>query len=130
MAMLLVVGGGACGLLAALIASRSGARVMIVDDRPHPGGHLRTSQTRIDTKPAMEWVTAVSAELDANQNVTRLQDATAWGYREITCFWSLSAIPPRNMCFSGGGKPAQNASCLPPARLSEILFSPIMTARA
>jgi NADPH-dependent 2,4-dienoyl-CoA reductase/sulfur reductase-like enzyme len=35
-------------LLAALIASRSGARVMIVDDNTHPGGYLRKSQTQIN----------------------------------------------------------------------------------
>ena len=101
---LLVVGGGACGLLAALIASRSGARVMIVDDRPHPGGHLRASQTRIDTKPAMEWVTAVSAELDANQNVTRLQDATAWGYREDNLLLVTERNPAEEHVFQRGWK--------------------------
>ena len=79
---MLIVGGGPCGLLAALIASRSGARVMVVDDHPHLGGHLRASKTIIDDKPAMAWVEAVIAELDANPEVTILQDSTAWGYRE------------------------------------------------
>ena len=78
----LVVGAGPCGLLAALMASRSGARVMIVDDHREPGGHLRASRMMIDGNPALDWVASIVEELDANPDVTRLQDATAWGYRE------------------------------------------------
>jgi sarcosine oxidase subunit alpha len=100
----LVVGGGPCGLLAALIASRSGARVMIVDDHPHPGGYLRASQTEIDGKPAMEWVAAVIAELDANPEVTRLQDATAWGYRESNLLMITERSPAESHVFQRGWK--------------------------
>ena len=101
---LLVVGGGACGLLAALIASRSGARVMIVDDHPHPGGHLRASQTQIDGAPARDWVAAVIAELDANHHVTRLQNATAWGYREDNQVLVTERDPAEAHVFQRGWK--------------------------
>ena len=77
-----VVGAGPCGLLASLIASRSGARVMIVDDHPKAGGHLRASRTVIDGYPALDWVASIVEELDANPEVTRLHDAVVWGYRE------------------------------------------------
>ncbi|MBI2194917.1 MAG: (2Fe-2S)-binding protein [Planctomycetes bacterium] len=36
-----VVGGGPAGLLAALQAARSGGRVVLIDDQPELGGHLR-----------------------------------------------------------------------------------------
>ena len=45
----LVVGGGSTGLLAALIASRSGARVMIVDNHPHHGGGCGQTRTKLTT---------------------------------------------------------------------------------
>ncbi len=100
----LVVGAGSSGLLAALIASRSGARVMIVDDHPHPGGCLRSSQTKIDERPAIEWAEAVCAELDANPEVTRLQDATAWGYREDNLLMVTERSPTETHVFQRGWK--------------------------
>ena len=101
---ILIVGAGPCGLLAALMASRSGARVMIVDEYCHAGGYLRTSQSKFDNKPAMEWVTAVIAELDANPEVTRLQDATAWGYREHNMVTVSERNPSEAHVFQRGWK--------------------------
>ena len=101
---MLIVGGGPCGLLAALIASRSGARVMVVDDHPHLGGHLRASKNIIDDKPAMAWVEAVIAELDANPEVTILQDSTAWGYREDNQLLVTERNPAEEHVFQRGWK--------------------------
>ena len=105
---MLIVGGGPCGLLAALIASRSGARVMVVDDHPHLGGHLRASKTIIDDKPAMAWVEAVIAELDANPEVTILQDSTAWGYREDNQILVTERNPAEEHVFQRGWKVRAN----------------------
>ena len=105
---MLIVGGGPCGLLAALIASRSGARVMVVDDHPHLGGHLRVSKTIIDDKPAMAWVEAVIAELDANPEVTILQDSTAWGYREDNQLLVTERNPAEEHVFQRGWKVRAN----------------------
>ena len=101
---MLIVGGGPCGLLAALIASRCGARVMVVDDHPHLGGHLRASKTIIDDKPAMAWVEAVMAELDANPEVIILQDSTAWGYREDNQLLVTERNPAEEHVFQRGWK--------------------------
>jgi sarcosine oxidase, subunit alpha len=101
---ILIVGGGACGLLAALIASRSGARVMLVDDHLHLGGYLRKSQTLINGKPAHDWVTDIIAELDANPDVTILQDATAWGYREDNQLLVTERNPAADHVFQRGWK--------------------------
>ena len=76
----LVVGAGPAGLMAAVAAGRSGARVMLVDERPEPGGMLLDAPDDIDGHPALDWVAAVTAELDVMANVRRLADATAFAY--------------------------------------------------
>ena len=78
----LIVGAGPSGLCAGLAASRSGARVILADDMLQPGGGLLNSSATIDGKSGIEWVSGVVAELDANPTVTRLQNATVWGYLE------------------------------------------------
>lgn len=79
---ILVVGAGPAGLMAGLAAARSGARVLIADDGLEAGGALLGRNDTIDSRPARDWVTAVTAELDRLDSVTRLRNATAWAYRE------------------------------------------------
>ncbi|MBM3526366.1 MAG: FAD-dependent oxidoreductase, partial [Alphaproteobacteria bacterium] len=78
----LVVGAGAAGLMAALAAGRSGARVMLVDDGFAPGGRLIADARMIDGKPASVWIAAVLAELVSLPNVRCFADASVWGYLE------------------------------------------------
>ena len=79
----LVVGGGASGLMAALTAARSGLRVMLADEQNEFGGWLLSeSDTSIDGNPADAWVAATVAELDAMDNVTMLKRTTAFGYMD------------------------------------------------
>lgn len=78
----LVVGAGAAGLTAALVAGRSGARVVLVDDGNEAGGALLGRRDAIDGRPALDWVATAVAELDAMPRVTRLTQTTAWAYRE------------------------------------------------
>ncbi|TXS53630.1 sarcosine oxidase subunit alpha family protein [Streptomyces sp. uw30] len=70
----LVVGAGPAGLAAAAAAAGSGARVILVDDQPEPGGSL-LSGTGADLK----WVADVRAALDAAPDVVVLQRTTAFG---------------------------------------------------
>ncbi|OZC33257.1 FAD-dependent oxidoreductase [Gordonia polyisoprenivorans] len=65
----LVVGAGAAGLMAAVMAARAGARVMLVDERPEPGG----------ATPDAPWVADAVAEFDAHPHTTRLVRTTAFG---------------------------------------------------
>ena len=46
------------------------------------GGALLSRRLNIGGAPATDWVAGVVAELAALPNVTHLQDATVWGYRE------------------------------------------------
>ncbi|WP_321887758.1 sarcosine oxidase subunit alpha family protein [Paraburkholderia bannensis] len=78
----LVVGGGPVGLLAALTAGRSGARVMLVDDQRELGGSLLAGKTEIDGRPAIHWIEKVEAELAALPDVQILSRSTAFGYQD------------------------------------------------
>ncbi|MGI3183594.1 sarcosine oxidase subunit alpha family protein [Nioella aestuarii] len=78
----LIVGAGPAGLMAALTAARAGLRVMIVDEGSEAGGALLSRDLTIDGSSALDWVAGVVAELAVLPNVTHLQNATVWGYRE------------------------------------------------
>lgn len=66
---ILVVGAGAAGLMAALLAARAGLRVLLVDERGEAGG----------ATPWAPWVTEAVAEFDAFDTTTRLTRTTAFG---------------------------------------------------
>lgn len=76
----LIIGGGAAGLQAALSAGRAGARVMLVDDKPQFGGALLSDSIAINGAPLDQWITATVNELNAISAVTLLNRTTATGY--------------------------------------------------
>ncbi len=78
----LVVGGGAAGLAAALAAGRAGARVILADEQEEFGGHLLDSRESLDGKPAADWVAKAIAELKAMPEVLLLPRATVHGYHD------------------------------------------------
>ncbi|MCY4222627.1 MAG: NAD(P)-binding domain-containing protein, partial [Thiotrichales bacterium] len=65
---------------AACAAGRTGARVLVVDERPEPGGHLLGTRRTINDAPAGEWVSAMVSELADMDEVRILSRATALGY--------------------------------------------------
>jgi sarcosine oxidase subunit alpha len=78
----LIVGAGPAGLMSALIAARSGARVIIADEQNELGGSLLSAHDIIDNKPAAEWVGNVVAELSVCENVMLLNRSTVNGYHD------------------------------------------------
>jgi sarcosine oxidase subunit alpha len=77
----LVVGGGAAGIAAALAAAESGLRVMLVDEQAEFGGALRfESGAKIDGQDGFAWAQAAVAKLAAMDNVRLLPRTTAFGY--------------------------------------------------
>ncbi|MCV6591322.1 MAG: 2Fe-2S iron-sulfur cluster-binding protein [Silicimonas sp.] len=78
----LVAGAGPAGLQAALEAARAGRRVILADEGVEAGGGLLNRRLTISGAPALDWVAGVVAELEAMPNVTHLQNATVWAYRE------------------------------------------------
>ena len=76
----LVVGGGPAGLMAALTAARSGARVIIADDAPALGDSLLASTASIDGGDPMGFVSRIGGELASCPNLRVLGRTTAFGY--------------------------------------------------
>jgi sarcosine oxidase subunit alpha len=73
----LVVGAGPAGLMAALAAGRSGARVILADEQAEPGGALLAEPTG---HPSAAWLRSVAAELEACAELRVLTRTTAFGY--------------------------------------------------
>ena len=76
----LVAGGGASGLAAALAAAQAGARVLIADEQNEFGGQLLGNRDSINDRPATAWVNDVIAELSLHENVRVLPRTTVFGY--------------------------------------------------
>ncbi|MFE4581470.1 sarcosine oxidase subunit alpha family protein [Streptomyces chartreusis] len=71
---LLIVGAGPAGLAAAAAAARSGARVILADDQPEPGGSL------LGTGEHLDWVDEVIGRLAAVPEVRVLSRTTVFGH--------------------------------------------------
>ncbi|MBO6861010.1 MAG: sarcosine oxidase subunit alpha family protein [Alphaproteobacteria bacterium] len=76
----LVIGGGAAGLSAALAAGEAGARVILVDETPRLGGRLNQDVYKIGDLSGGEWVEQTIAKLTALPTVKLLTRTTAFGY--------------------------------------------------
>ena len=83
-----VIGGGPAGCLAALEAAAAGARVILVDDAPELGGHLRLTSAAVHGDARLEGLDGIAAaarlrELVAETDgITALSNATAFGVYE------------------------------------------------
>ena len=75
---LLVIGGGAAGLAAALTAARTGARVILADEDFRLGGRLLAESAPLD-RPATEWIAEVEAEFASLPNLRVMRRTTIWG---------------------------------------------------
>ncbi|WP_379066768.1 sarcosine oxidase subunit alpha [Mesorhizobium sp. UC22_110] len=77
----LVLGGGAAGLAAALAAAETGVRVIVADEQSEFGGALRfESGARIEGQGGWDWAQGVVARLKGMGNVRVLPRTTAFGY--------------------------------------------------
>ena len=87
----LVVGAGPAGLAAAQAAGRSGARVILADERSLPGGTLLDMAAEGDV-PGAGWVDEATAELDALENVRVLTRTTVTGYFDHNFLIALEQV--------------------------------------
>jgi len=76
----LVVGGGPAGLMAALAAGESGARVLLIDDQPRLGGRLLASRAVVDGLAVHDWVSSMRDRLQALPEVTVTSRTAVVGY--------------------------------------------------
>jgi len=79
----LVAGGGAAGLMAAMQAAKGGARVILADEQNEFGGWLLgEANISIGDVPALDWISTMLADLAAKPNVTLLPRTTVFGYMD------------------------------------------------
>ncbi|GAA3786818.1 2Fe-2S iron-sulfur cluster-binding protein [Sphaerisporangium flaviroseum] len=76
----LVVGAGPAGLTAALAAARTGARVILADDRPVAGGSLPDTAETVDGRPGAQWALETADRLQALPDVRVLSRTSVVGY--------------------------------------------------
>ncbi len=97
----LVVGAGPAGLSAALAAAESGARVILVDEHPQPGGSLNTERFVVNGNPGSDWATEAIAQLESMDNVHVLIRTTVFGYYDHNVIAAVEKVcdhlpvPPR-----------------------------------
>jgi len=87
-----VVGAGPAGLAAALVAGRTGARVILADEQGEMGGSLLADTAEIDGKPASEWVTAALTELASMDEVRIMPRTTVSGYYDYNWLTALERV--------------------------------------
>ncbi len=75
---LLVIGGGAAGIAAALTAARAGAQVILADEDFRLGGRLLSESAPLD-RPATEWLAEIEAEFVSLPNLRVMRRTTVWG---------------------------------------------------
>ena len=78
----LVIGGGAAGLMAAQAAAGPGVRVLLVEQEPHFGGALSWRSAIIDDLDADRWVASVTTDLAGRPGVRLLSNTTAVAYND------------------------------------------------
>ena len=81
-----VVGGGPAGISAALAATEAGARVVLIDDQPALGGHLRYSR-----QPGSETAHELAEQVAQSPNIQTLSDATVFGLYQDNLLAVLTA---------------------------------------
>jgi sarcosine oxidase, subunit alpha len=79
----LIIGSGPAGLTAALIAVKSGKKVLLVDEKPDHGGSLIGSDnkvTKINEKSPKNWVDKTCLSLSGNKNIKILNRTSVAAY--------------------------------------------------
>jgi sarcosine oxidase subunit alpha len=97
----LVAGGGAAGLMAALAAGRAGARVVLCEEDFRLGGRLLGENRVVGDRTSADWASHIAAELAALPNVRVMLRTTVTGAYDHATYAALErvndhvATPPR-----------------------------------
>lgn len=118
----LVVGGGACGLLAALQAGRAGLKTLLLDEQNEFGGWLLSDpEARIDGQESAGFIAATLAALAAAPQVTLLPRTTAFALHEQNLVQAVELLQDHVA-------PAQRRVELPRQRLHKIRAAQVVLA--
>ena len=88
----LVIGSGPAGLAAALRAARSGADVILCEEKAHLGGRLLGEAQEIDGKPAAVWLAQAEAEMAALPNLRVMKRTAVTGAYDGGVFSALERV--------------------------------------
>lgn len=103
---LLIVGGGASGLMAALTAGRAGARVILIDENAAIGGFLLSETAIIDGETAATFVLGVLNELATLDNVTLMPRTTVFGWYDGQVFGAVERVQ-KHVAFPDADRPVE-----------------------
>ncbi len=103
---LLIVGGGASGLMAALTAGRAGARVILIDENAAIGGFLLSETAIIDGETAATFVSGVLNELATLDNVTLMPRTTVFGWYDGQVFGAVERVQ-KHVAFPDADRPVE-----------------------
>lgn len=93
---LLVIGGGAAGIAAALTAGRAGLRVIFAYDDAQLGGQLLSQRTEIDGIPSATWVEQCSAELTTLPEVRVVSRTSVFGAYDGNLYGAIQTLEDRH----------------------------------
>ena len=88
----LVIGAGPAGLAAALAAGRRGARVVLCESDPLPGGRLLADPVEIEGQPAAYWLESVKTALHDCADVKLLTRTTVFGSYDHGTYAALERV--------------------------------------
>ena len=89
---LLVIGSGPAGLMAALIAARAGADVILCDEDRQMGGRLLSEAVQIDGRAGAEWAAGVLTELASLPNVRLMSRTSVFGAYDGGVYGALERV--------------------------------------
>ncbi|MBV0912810.1 sarcosine oxidase subunit alpha family protein [Anianabacter salinae] len=89
---LLVIGAGPAGLMAALVAARSGAEVILADEGARMGGRMLLEDEEVGGLPGTLWADEVLAELAALPNVRLMPRTTVTGAYDHGTYGALERV--------------------------------------
>lgn len=89
---LLVIGAGPCGLMAALVAARAGADVILADEDSMFGGRLLAEEGEVGGMPGAEWAKGAVQELAAMDNVRLMPRTTVTGAYDQGTYGALERV--------------------------------------
>jgi methylglutamate dehydrogenase subunit C len=88
----LVIGAGPAGLAAALMAARSGARVILADEDFALGGRCLAERRTVDGQQAADWAAAAIAELRSLPQVRLLPRTTVFGVYDDGVYGAVERV--------------------------------------
>ncbi|MGB2892133.1 MAG: 2Fe-2S iron-sulfur cluster-binding protein, partial [Albidovulum sp.] len=89
---ILVIGSGPAGLMAALVAGRAGADVILAEEDSRMGGRLLLESHQIAGRPGADWAAEVLAELSALPNVRLMPRTTVTGAYDGGTYGALERV--------------------------------------